>query len=53
MAKRKDADGKGKKNTSLRLDAKKLKKLKMIAIKEDTSVQQIIEQLIDQYLKQN
>lgn len=51
MPKSKDADGKGKTNTSLRLDKKKIKKLKMIALKQDTSVQRIVEQLIDDYLR--
>lgn len=40
----------GKKNTSLRLDSKTLKALKIRAIEEDTSVQKIIEQLVEQYL---
>jgi hypothetical protein len=40
----------GKKNTSLRLDKKTLKALKIRAIEEDTSVQKIIEQLIEAYL---
>lgn len=40
----------GKKNTSLRLDKKTLKALKIRAIEEDSSVQKIIEQLIDNYL---
>ena len=39
-----------KKNTSLRLDSKTLKALKIRAIETDTSVQQIIEALIDAYL---
>lgn len=40
----------GKKNTSLRLDKKTLKALKIRAIEEDTSVQRIIEALIRDYL---
>ena len=40
-----------KKNTSLRLKGKTLKALKVRAIEEDTSVQQIIETLIETYLK--
>ncbi len=40
----------GKKNTSLRLDAKTLKALKIRAIEEDTSVQSIMAGLIDMYL---
>lgn len=54
MAKNNDdaaSDGDGKKNTSLRLSKKTLKALKMRAIEEDTSVQRIIEQLIEAYLE--
>lgn len=40
-----------KKNTSLRLDRKTLKALKIRAIEEDTSVQKIIETLIETYLR--
>lgn len=40
----------GKKNTSLRLDKKTLKALKIRAIEEDSSVQKIIEELIASYL---
>lgn len=40
----------GKKNTSLRLSGKTLKALKIRAIEEDTSVQKIIETLIEEYL---
>lgn len=43
--------GKTKKNTSLRLESKTLKALKMKAIREDTSVQKIVEKLITDYLK--
>lgn len=39
-----------KKNTSLRLSGKMLKALKIRAIEEETSVQKIIEELIEQYL---
>ncbi|MDF3129045.1 CopG family transcriptional regulator [Kiritimatiellaeota bacterium B1221] len=39
------------KNTSLRLEEKTLKALKIRAIKEDTSVQKILETLIENYLK--
>ncbi|RTZ47690.1 hypothetical protein EKL30_01470 [Candidimonas sp. SYP-B2681] len=39
-----------KKNTSLRLDRKTLKALKIRAIEEDTSVQKIIETLIQAYI---
>jgi hypothetical protein len=40
----------GKKNTSLRLDNKTLKAIKIIAIENDTSVQRIIEDLVQKYL---
>ena len=40
----------GKKNTSLRLDNKTLKALKIIAIENDTSVQKIIEELVKKYI---
>lgn len=43
--------GDEKKNTSLRLSGKTLKALKMRAIEEDTSVQKIVETLIEGYLK--
>jgi hypothetical protein len=42
----------GKKNTSLRLDNKTLKMLKIHAIEEDTSVQKIIETLIHDHLSE-
>ncbi|NBT30412.1 MAG: CopG family transcriptional regulator [Rhodobacteraceae bacterium] len=45
-----DKDDK-KKNTSLRLNSKTLKALKMRAIEDDTSVQKIIEDLVETYLK--
>lgn len=41
---------KEKKNTSLRLDEKVLKKLKIRAVEDDTSVQKIVEKLIKDYL---
>ncbi|MFK5985045.1 MAG: hypothetical protein QM479_06435 [Pseudomonadota bacterium] len=41
---------KNKKNTSLRLEKKTLKALKLRAIEEDTSVQKLIESLINKYL---
>ena len=50
MAKKDKKSSEDKKNTSLRLEKKKLKALKIIAIEEDTSVQKIIETLIDDYL---
>lgn len=40
-----------RKNTSLRLDGETLKALKIHAIKKDTSVQQIVEKLVQDYLK--
>lgn len=40
-----------RKNTSLRLDNKTLKALKLRAIEEDTSIQRLIERLIEDYLK--
>ncbi len=39
-----------KKNTSLRLEPEVLKALKIRAIKEDSSVQQIVEKLVSDYL---
>ena len=53
MAKQKtthSAEKSDKKNTSLRLDKKTLKALKIRAIEEDTSVQKIIETLIQAYI---
>lgn len=38
-------------NTSLRLHRKTLKALKTRAIEDDTSVQKILEELVDSYLK--
>jgi len=46
-----DISKSARKNTSLRLDGKTLKALKLRAIEEDTSIQRLIEQLIDDYLK--
>ncbi len=40
-----------KKNTSLRLEKKTLKALKIRAIEEDTSVQKLIERLVIEYLQ--
>ncbi|WP_158971677.1 hypothetical protein [Chachezhania sediminis] len=42
--------GDGRKNTSLRLEGKTLKALKIRAIEENSSVQKIVEALIDDYL---
>ncbi|KUP94021.1 hypothetical protein [Tritonibacter horizontis] len=55
MPKAKATDSKSdkspRKNTSLRLDNKTLKALKIRAIEEDTSIQRLIERLIQDYLK--
>jgi len=53
---RKDTDklaGDKKKSTSLRLDSKTLKALKLRAIEDETSVQKIIETLVEDYLGQS
>ena len=51
LQKRAKAGGKDdKKNTSLRLDNKTLKALKIRAIESDSSVQKIVEELIHDYL---
>jgi len=42
-----------RKNTSLRLNKKTLKALKLRAIEQDTSVQNIIETLIETYLQES
>lgn len=52
----KDRKSKGKKederlNTSLRLRRKTLKALKLRAIEEDTSLQKIVERLVENYLE--
>ena len=46
----KKSKDKDKKNTSLRLDKKTLKALKIVAIEQDSSVQKIIEGLIEDFL---
>lgn len=46
-------DKSDKKNTSLRLDSKTLKALKIRAIEDDTSVQAILELLVQEYLEKN
>ncbi|MCA0938824.1 hypothetical protein LCM08_06430 [Salipiger pacificus] len=53
LSKNREAEegGDEKKNTSLRLSGKTLKALKMRAIEEDTSVQKIVETLIEDYLR--
>jgi len=48
--KKPDSSGATKKNTSLRLQKSTLKALKIKAIENDTSVQSLIEQLINDYL---
>lgn len=50
MAKNKKEDDGDRKNTSLRLKAKTLKALKIRAIEQDTSIQKIIEELVEDYL---
>lgn len=40
-----------KKSTSLRLEPKVLKDLKLLAVQKDTSIQAIIEELVTQYVK--
>jgi len=49
---KKTKDDKDKKNTSLRLDKETLKALKIRAIEENTSIQKLLESLIESYLKQ-
>lgn len=49
-AKKDKKDEDGKKNTSLRLDNKTLKALKIRAIEEDVSVQRVVETLIESWL---
>lgn len=43
---------KDKKNTSLRLEKETLKALKIRAIEENTSIQKLLESLVESYLKQ-
>lgn len=50
---RKPKDESDKKNTSLRLGTRTLKALKVRAIEEDTSVQKIIEGLVEDYLRKS
>lgn len=42
-----------KKSTSLRLDAKVLKELKLLAVEQETSIQAIVEKLIKEYIEKN
>lgn len=51
-AKPDNAKGDKKKNTSLRLNSKTLKELKLRAIEDETSVQRIIEALVENYVNQ-
>lgn len=51
MPKRNEKKKDKRKNTSLRLDDATLKALKIHAIRKDTSVQQIVEKLVKDYLK--
>lgn len=46
-------DKEKKKNTSLRLDADVLKKLKLLAVEQDTSIQAIVEKLIVDYIEKS
>lgn len=48
-----EAVEKTKKNTSLRLEKKTLKALKIIAIEKETSLQGLIENLIENYIKKH
>ena len=45
-------DQPSKKNTSLRLESSTLKALKIRAIEEDSSVQVILERLVEEYLNE-
>lgn len=47
----KQDDDSKKKNTSLRLEKKTLKALKLKAIEEETSVQALIEKLVKEFLR--
>ncbi|PHR30248.1 MAG: CopG family transcriptional regulator [Desulfotalea sp.] len=42
-----------KKSTSLRLDAKVLKELKLLAVEQETSLQAIVEALVKNYIEKN
>ncbi len=42
-----------KKSTSLRLDAKVLKELKLLAVEQETSIQAIVENLVKNYIEKN
>jgi len=51
--KHKKVNASDRKNTSLRLDNAVLKRLKIRAIEEDSSVQGILEKLVYQYLEKD
>ena len=51
MAKKTTKPDDGRRNTSLRLPKRTLKRLKICAIEEETSLQCLVERLIDQYLE--
>jgi hypothetical protein len=42
-----------KKSTTLRLDAKVLKKLKLLAVEQETSIQSIVEALVINYIEKH
>ncbi len=42
-----------KKSTSLRLDPKVLKELKLLAVEQETSIQAIVEALVKEYIEKN
>lgn len=42
-----------KMSTSLRLDAKVLKELKLLAVEQETSIQAIVENLVKNYIEKN
>ena len=46
-------DQEKKKSTSLRLDAKVLKELKLLAVEQETSIQAIVETLVKKYIEKN
>jgi predicted DNA-binding ribbon-helix-helix protein len=48
-----ESKNESRKNTSLRLDQKTLKSLKIIAIEKETSIQKLIESLIEEYLEKD
>lgn len=42
-----------KKSTSLRLDPKVLKELKLLAVEQETSIQAIVETLVKEYIERH